>query len=66
MRNQVLEFNLDSIDEIGIFGDRFEFFPSQLCEIGGQFEWIESLMVNRGVKSRKSEIKNQNKKGVQS
>ena len=66
MRNQVLEFNLDSIDEIGIFGDRFEFFPSQLYEIGDQFEWIESLMVNRGVKSRKSEIKNQNKKGVQS
>ena len=26
MRNQVLEFNSDSIDEIGIFEDRFEFF----------------------------------------
>ena len=45
MRNQVREFNLGSIDEIGIFGDLFEFL-SQLCEIGGQIERIESLMDN--------------------
>ena len=45
MRNQVLEFNSGSIDEIGIFGDRFE-FSGQLCKIGGQIEQIESLMAN--------------------
>ena len=40
MRNQVLEFNSGSIDEIEIFGERFEFFSSQLCEIEGQIEQI--------------------------
>ena len=38
MRNQVLEFNSGSIGETGIFGDQFEFFPSQLCEIGDPIE----------------------------
>ena len=28
MRSQALEFNSGSIDEIGIFGDRFEFFQA--------------------------------------
>ena len=46
MRNQVLEFNSGSIDEIGIFGDQFEFFLSHSCEIEGKIEQIESLMVN--------------------
>ena len=46
MRNQVLEINSDSIDEIGIFGDRFEFFQANYAKSGGQIERIESLMVN--------------------
>ena len=48
MRNQVLEFNLGSIDEIGIFGDWFEFLD-QLCEIVSQIEQIESLTVGWGL-----------------
>ena len=28
MKNQVLEFNLGSIEKIGIFGDRIEFFQA--------------------------------------
>ena len=46
MRNQVREFNLGSIDDIGIFEDRIEFLQAQLCEIRGQIERIVSLMVN--------------------
>ena len=32
MRNQVLEFNSGSIDEIGIFGERFEFFQANYAK----------------------------------
>ena len=32
MRNQVLKFNSDLIDEIGIFGDRFEFFQAKYAK----------------------------------
>ena len=58
MRNQVLEFNSGSIDENGIFGEWFEFL-SQLCEIRGQIERIENLMVNWGLNrsNKKPEIK---------
>ena len=33
MRNQVLEFNSGSIDEIGIFGERFEFFQANYAKL---------------------------------
>ena len=33
MRNLFLEYNSGSIGKMGIFGDQFEFFPSQLGEI---------------------------------
>ena len=58
MRNQFLKFNSGSIDENGIFRDRFEFL-SQLCEIKGQIELIENPMVNWGLNrtNRKSETK---------
>ena len=36
MRNQVLEFNSDSIDEIGIFGDRFDFFQANYAKSGAE------------------------------
>ena len=36
MRKQVLEFNSGSIDEIGIFGDRFEFFQANYAKSGTQ------------------------------
>ena len=37
-------------------------FPSQLCEIGGRIEYVESLMVDWGFKSWKSETKGQIRK----
>ena len=46
MKNQVLEFNSGSIDEIGIFGDRIEFFQANRAKLGVKLKTIESLMVN--------------------
>ena len=51
MRNQVLEFNSGSIDEIGIFKEQFEFYSSQICKIEGQIEQIETLMVDWTIRS---------------
>ena len=36
MRSQALEFNSGSIDEIGIFGDRFEFFQTNYVKSGAE------------------------------
>ena len=33
MRNQVLESNLDSIDEVGIFGDQFNLFQANYANL---------------------------------
>ena len=32
MKNQVLELNTGSIEKIGIFGDRFEFFQANYAK----------------------------------
>ena len=63
MRNQFLEFNSGSIDENGIFGDRFEFFKSIMRNQGPNWMNWESNGQLR-VKSHKSKTINQNKKGV--
>ena len=36
MKNQVLEFNSGSIDKIGIFRDRFEFFQANYVKLGAK------------------------------
>ena len=40
MRNQVLKYNSDSIDEIGIFGDRFEFFQANYAKSGAKLNQL--------------------------
>ena len=46
MKNQILEFNSSSIEEIGIFGDPNEFFQANCAKLGVKLKIIESLMVN--------------------
>ena len=57
MRNEVLELNSGSVDEIGIFRDQIEFFFKPIMQNQG-LNWIN--WVSNGqlrVKSHKSEIK---------
>ena len=44
--NQVLEFNVGSIEKIGIFGDRIEIFQANQAKSGGKLKKIETLLVN--------------------
>ena len=47
IKDKVFELNSGSIEKIGVFGDRINFFPNQSCE-GEKLKKIKSLMVNQG------------------
>ena len=49
MKNQVLELNSVSIEKIGIFGDRIEFFQANCAKSWVKLKTIESLIVNLGL-----------------
>ena len=46
MKNQILEFNSSSIENIEIFGDPIEFLQAICAKLGVKLKIIESLMVN--------------------
>ena len=62
IRNQVLKFNLGSIDEIGIFRDQFDFFQVNYAKSGTNLIKLRVNVQSR-VKSHKSETRDQKKRG---
>ena len=65
MKNQVLEFNLGSIEKIRIFGDLIEFFFKPIAQVRGQIK--DNWKFNDQLKDKlhKSEIKDRKGKGAQ-
>ena len=59
MRNQVLEFNSGSIDEIGIFRDQFEFFQANFAKAGTK---VNKLRVSWSIEGEIAQLRNQGSK----